>query len=883
MADKTLTQAFTDIANAIRAEGVSGSMTPAEMSAAIGAFGQSSKNCVNLGSLIGGIVDGTIEKPTEPIYLSGEISAVTDIAPDALRAAFSARNVSAIGFTSLSGIGSNGMAATFRTAIVPGDVEFPSLYSIRGMSDVFYQANGLSSISFPVATEIMPYALNFAFFGAPNLKYVEMPKVGSSNSGQLQAAFSNCTALTTVDFSEASAIVGINANSFNNTNNNFVVGVPNELYEDWCEATNWSQLSAHLMKASSFKPLRITVDGDGVNSGSAGLRVANSNIAELYYRKNGTGGWQSCNGTNSFTLTYTPEHQDYYEFIGKQIRNTGGLNTLSGLTFRRASVNDNPLRISGNIGSLMCGFNTGSDGIERDRNVWRSALSNLTSFGRSVIGGGAFGGLFGGTAAGGSVGSDFTGDIDLSMIEELSGMTASTGRGCYGAFALMFSQDGNSTGKSITSVDMSGLKHLGGLTISATTTDAPFFGAFDSCSQLSSVNLSGLTNDRPDDGSTLNNICFNCGSLVDINLDNLKKLGGNGLYYSFYNCSSLTSVNLGELLSCRAYNGPGMSGDGSFKYTFSGCSNLQSVYLNRLAYVGVDSGVWDYAFAGCPNLRVIDFSDVPTGLSRYPDGVSFNRNIPAQLSIYVPADLSATMMSGFRSLSSYVHPYTMTKAKYTNSRMWWEGEISGTLSARSEEPYYTDQIPNLSDAYYVKPGWTVDTIEANAFANLPNLKQVEFRKTKAQVKAMANLSDWGISDDCEIICLDGSFTPNYNTVVRYTEASGLPEETMDIEGTLSGFIGWSQTSWWPRPSYTFRQTCTSQIPQVSAATSVSVGSDVTFLRDSVFYQCTNLQSVSIPKNTNINGLTFKGSNVTSVTMTNRTKDQVMGIDGWRHT
>lgn len=114
MADKTLTQAFTDIANAIRAEGVSGSMTPAEMSAAIGTFGQSSKNCVNLGSLIGGIVDGSIEKPTEPIYLSGDISAVTDIADYALRWAFSSRNVSAIGFTSLSGIGADGMYSTFK-------------------------------------------------------------------------------------------------------------------------------------------------------------------------------------------------------------------------------------------------------------------------------------------------------------------------------------------------------------------------------------------------------------------------------------------------------------------------------------------------------------------------------------------------------------------------------------------------------------------------------------------------------------------------------------------------------------------------------------------------------------------------------------------------
>jgi hypothetical protein len=56
MANTTLTEAFSDIADAIRAKGVSGTMTPLEMPTKIGSIaGGGSKYGISLDSIIGDV------------------------------------------------------------------------------------------------------------------------------------------------------------------------------------------------------------------------------------------------------------------------------------------------------------------------------------------------------------------------------------------------------------------------------------------------------------------------------------------------------------------------------------------------------------------------------------------------------------------------------------------------------------------------------------------------------------------------------------------------------------------------------------------------------------------------------------------------------------
>ena len=96
-------------------------------------------------------------------------------------------------------------------------------------------------------------ALANAFNGCTSLKTVYLKKLSSSSSSALTNTFNGCTALELVDFSEATAVPAINSNTFSNTNSTFKIVVPDSKYASWIAATNWSSLSAQIMKVSDYQ------------------------------------------------------------------------------------------------------------------------------------------------------------------------------------------------------------------------------------------------------------------------------------------------------------------------------------------------------------------------------------------------------------------------------------------------------------------------------------------------------------------------------------------------------------------------------------------------------------------------------------------------------
>lgn len=65
MADTTLRQAFSDIANAIRAKGVTGTMTPLQMPTKVSSITQSSKYGVSMDGLLGNVNgQGELQSPS---------------------------------------------------------------------------------------------------------------------------------------------------------------------------------------------------------------------------------------------------------------------------------------------------------------------------------------------------------------------------------------------------------------------------------------------------------------------------------------------------------------------------------------------------------------------------------------------------------------------------------------------------------------------------------------------------------------------------------------------------------------------------------------------------------------------------------------------------
>lgn len=84
---------------------------------------------------------------------------------------------------------------------------------------------------------------------------VYLSKLSSAESTGLGSAFSGCTHLELVDFSQATAVPALsNISTFSNTNNTFKIVVPDALYNDWIAASNWSTYASQIVKASDYTP-----------------------------------------------------------------------------------------------------------------------------------------------------------------------------------------------------------------------------------------------------------------------------------------------------------------------------------------------------------------------------------------------------------------------------------------------------------------------------------------------------------------------------------------------------------------------------------------------------------------------------------------------------
>ena len=101
------------------------------------------------------------------------------------------------------------------------------------------------------------------FKGCTGLKTVDMPKWSHDTPLAVDGLFYGCTSLQVVNISEATAIPnGANVGSmFYNTNDTYKVIVPDALYEDWIVATGWSNISAHIAKASDYAAIITNYNG----------------------------------------------------------------------------------------------------------------------------------------------------------------------------------------------------------------------------------------------------------------------------------------------------------------------------------------------------------------------------------------------------------------------------------------------------------------------------------------------------------------------------------------------------------------------------------------------------------------------------------------------
>lgn len=141
MANETLTSAFSDIADAIRAKGVTGTMTPLQMPTKIADIpsGSGIKYGVSMDSILGDVdASGGLAKPSQTFtFGSGEIINVKN---DALNEVFrNNTSLTGINLPELSSVGQYGMKGTFSGCTSLSSVNLPKLEVIGdgGMTGAF--------------------------------------------------------------------------------------------------------------------------------------------------------------------------------------------------------------------------------------------------------------------------------------------------------------------------------------------------------------------------------------------------------------------------------------------------------------------------------------------------------------------------------------------------------------------------------------------------------------------------------------------------------------------------------------------------------------------------------------------------------------------------
>ena len=140
-------------------------------------------------------------------------------------------------------------------------VEMKSISTMEGggFNSCFRECSNLVSADIRNLTSINgSYGMGEAFQDCTSLRTVNMNKFSYDQFG-IYRSWKNDTLLEVVDFSEATAVLGLYLDDgdlpFDNTNDTYKVVVPDNLYSSWISANGWSSIASHIIKKSDYDAL----------------------------------------------------------------------------------------------------------------------------------------------------------------------------------------------------------------------------------------------------------------------------------------------------------------------------------------------------------------------------------------------------------------------------------------------------------------------------------------------------------------------------------------------------------------------------------------------------------------------------------------------------
>ncbi|MGI6220643.1 MAG: BspA family leucine-rich repeat surface protein, partial [Coriobacteriales bacterium] len=161
-------------------------------------------------------------------------------------------------------------------------------------------------------------------------------------------------------------------------------------------------------------------------------------------------------------------------------------------------------------------------------------------------------------------------------------------------------------------------------------------GWFTDCSNLQSVDFSGLDTSRVND---MHNLFINCASLTSFDFSQLSTGCVKDMSNMFGGCESLSTISCSELdassvermygmfYGCSALEALDLSDLNTEKLTtmhwmFNGCSSLRSIDLSNFCTSNVADMA--YLFAGCNSLESLDLSSFDTSEATIMDGMFYD-------------------------------------------------------------------------------------------------------------------------------------------------------------------------------------------------------------------------------------------------------------------
>ena len=251
MANETLTDVFSDIADAIRAKGLTGQMKPTEMSTKI----------ADIPSGGGGDPRYEVDANGQLVKKEFDITWFNDLTVLNINMghAYSSGGVRTINFPNLSSSVNPGkFTFTFESCTELSSASFPNLTTAYGetFNNTFPNCTNLVELSLPNLVDMSNGyfggdAFDMMCRGCTSLKRVYLTKY-SDTAKTIGRAFWDCSSLELIDFHLATAVPKVASNTFNNSNTTFQIVVPDELYDTWITATNWSARASQIVKYSEY-------------------------------------------------------------------------------------------------------------------------------------------------------------------------------------------------------------------------------------------------------------------------------------------------------------------------------------------------------------------------------------------------------------------------------------------------------------------------------------------------------------------------------------------------------------------------------------------------------------------------------------------------------